>query len=61
MSPYNSQNTVHHRDAFWALFIPSAVSWRVSNIWRSYFAQRLLWEVHGHVLFVASTVDQVSE
>jgi hypothetical protein len=27
-SPYNTQNTVHHASAFWALFIPSGVNMR---------------------------------
>lgn len=58
-SPYNSQNTVHQRSAFWALYLPSSVSFRVTDIWRSFWAQRLLWETDGSVVFVSGTVDQV--
>uniref|UniRef100_A0A914WT72 Uncharacterized protein n=1 Tax=Plectus sambesii TaxID=2011161 RepID=A0A914WT72_9BILA len=41
-SPFNSQNTLFHKDAFWALFLPISVAFRVTDIWRSYFAQKLL-------------------
>ena len=43
--PFNSQNTVFHYDAFWALWIPITTTFRVCDIWRGYFAQRLLWEL----------------
>ena len=43
--PFNSQNTLFHYDAFWALWIPITTTFRVCDIWRGYFAQRLLWEV----------------
>lgn len=33
------------RSAFWALFLPTTVTLRVADIWRSYWAQRLMWEV----------------
>jgi hypothetical protein len=52
LSPYNSKNTVHHHRAFWALFIPPGLNARVCDIWRSYWAQRLLWEQHSHVMFI---------
>ena len=29
------------------------------DIWRSYWAQRLLWEMGASVMFVSGTVDQV--
>ncbi len=29
------------------------------DIWRSYWAQRLLWEMDASVMFVSGTVDQV--
>lgn len=56
--PYNSQNTLHHRQAFWALLLPTSVSFRVSDIWRSYWAQRLLWQVGGNLVFLPPTVYQ---
>jgi hypothetical protein len=59
MSPYNTQNTVHYRSAFALLFIPGSVAMRVCDIWRSYWAQRLLWELGGEVAFLPASVDQV--
>lgn len=59
MSPYNSQNTVHYASAFFGLFIPGSVAMRVCDIWRSYWAQRLLWEIGGEVAFLPASVDQV--
>lgn len=56
--PYNSQNTLHHHQAFWALLIPVGVSFRVSDIWRSYWAQRLLWQIGGQVTFLPPFVYQ---
>lgn len=45
MTPYNAQATLHFRPGFWALLLPITVHGRVSDIWRSYFAQRLFWDV----------------
>ncbi|GFO05681.1 conserved uncharacterized protein [Plakobranchus ocellatus] len=50
-SPFNSQNTLFHEDAFWALLIPTATTMRVCDIWRGYWAQRLLWEIGGTLAF----------
>ncbi len=41
VSPYNAQATLHFYKAFWALYLPVTVPGRVSDIWRSYFAQAL--------------------
>ncbi|CAF4064662.1 unnamed protein product [Adineta steineri] len=43
--PFNSQNTLFHYDAFWALWLPITTTFRVCDIWRGYFVQRLLWEL----------------
>jgi hypothetical protein len=59
LSPYNTQNTAHFQSAFWAMFIPPGVDMRVCDIWRSYWAQRLLWEQQSNLLFAPPTVDQV--
>uniref|UniRef100_A0A914VVM8 Uncharacterized protein n=1 Tax=Plectus sambesii TaxID=2011161 RepID=A0A914VVM8_9BILA len=40
--PFNSQNTLFHYNAFWSLFLPVSVAFRVTDIWRGYFAQKLL-------------------
>lgn len=58
-SPYNSQNTMHLVDAFWGLLIPHSTSIRVCDIWRSYWVQRLLWDVHGELVFTPANVEQV--
>ncbi|XP_071090629.1 uncharacterized protein [Haliotis cracherodii] len=50
-SPFNSQNTLFLYDAFWALFIPTSTRFRVCDIWRGYWAQRLLWETGGSLAF----------
>ncbi|XP_046546913.1 probable glycosyltransferase STELLO1 [Haliotis rubra] len=50
-SPFNSQNTLFLYDAFWALLIPASPTTRVCDIWRGYWAQRLLWEIGGNVGF----------
>lgn len=49
--PFNSQNTFFRPIAFFTLYIPSYVSMRVSDIWRGYVAQRLIWEYNAHVAF----------
>lgn len=40
--PFNSQNTFFHKKAFYTLYIPSSVSMRVADIWRGYYAQKLI-------------------
>lgn len=37
--PYNSQNTIHMKEAFPFLYLPSFVSFRMTDIWRSLIAQ----------------------
>lgn len=44
-APFNSQNTLFRQEAFWATLIPVSTAFRVCDIWRGYWAQRLLWEV----------------
>ena len=39
MAPFNAQATLWFRDAFAALYLPTTVHGRVSDIWRSYAAQ----------------------
>lgn len=50
-SPFNSQNTMFLKEAFWALLLPTSVSPRICDIWRGYWAQRLLWEINGYLAF----------
>ena len=53
LTPYNSQATLHFQASFWALLLPITVSRQVSDIWRSYIAQRLFWDVGLQVGFLA--------
>ncbi|KAG0043384.1 hypothetical protein BGZ83_011470 [Gryganskiella cystojenkinii] len=57
--PFNSQNTLFSYDAFWGLVLPITVSFRVCDIWRGYWVQRLLWDVDGSLGFTKPTVDQI--
>lgn len=56
--PFNSQNTIFKRDAFPLLYLPSHCSFRMTDIWRSFVAQRCLWEVGEGVVFHSATVVQ---
>lgn len=58
MTPFNTQNTLFYYDAFWGLLVPISVSFRVSDIWRGYWMQRLLWDLGGHLCFIAPTATQ---
>jgi hypothetical protein len=49
--PFNSQNTWWFRVSFPLLYLPSFVSFRVTDIWRSFVAQRCLWELGRGVEF----------
>ena len=52
-TPYNAQATLHFRAGFFGLFLPITVSGRVTDIWRSYIAQRLFWDVGLQLGFIA--------
>ena len=52
LTPYNAQATLHLHPSFWALLLPITVHDCVSDIWRSYFAQRLFWDVGLQVGFL---------
>ncbi|KAA8492096.1 putative glycosyltransferase STELLO1 [Porphyridium purpureum] len=58
MSPYNAQATLFRHSAFWSLYLPTTVPGRVSDIWRSYFGQRLLWDTGMYVAFTKPWVVQ---
>ncbi|MBK7856145.1 MAG: DUF288 domain-containing protein [Bacteroidetes bacterium] len=55
-SPFNSQNTVWHKIAFPLLYLPATCSSRLTDIWRSYVAQRICFDNNWHVLFQSPTV-----
>lgn len=56
--PFNSQNTFFFEKAFFALYLPSFVNMRVSDIWRGYISQRLLWETGQVIGFSGPTALQ---
>ena len=56
--PFNSQNTTWWADAFPLLYLPAYCSFRMTDIWRSFVAQRLAWEQGWSVLFHEPTVWQ---
>ena len=58
-SPYNTQNTITYYEAFWGLHLPVTTTFRVCDIWRSYWVQRLLWDIGGQVMFGTSTIKQI--
>lgn len=55
-TPYNAQATVHLYESFWGLLLPVTVHGRVSDIWRAYLTQRLLWDIGQVVSFRTSQV-----
>ncbi|MGB8181114.1 MAG: STELLO glycosyltransferase family protein, partial [Stellaceae bacterium] len=56
--PFNSQNTTCWYEAFPLLYLPSYCSFRMTDIWRSFVAQRICWENSWSVLFHEPTVRQ---
>ncbi|MDO8281277.1 MAG: STELLO glycosyltransferase family protein [Thermodesulfovibrionia bacterium] len=58
MCPFNSQNTVTYKDAFPLLYLPSNVSFRMTDIWRSFISQAVMWSKGWLLSFHSSTVYQ---
>lgn len=56
--PFNSQNTVFFREVFPLLYLPATCSFRMTDIWRSFVAQRILWTCGWSVSFHKATVWQ---
>ena len=56
--PFNSQNTTWHRDAFPLMYLPAHCSFRMTDIWRSFVAQRIAWENEWNIVFHEATVRQ---
>jgi hypothetical protein len=53
-APYNAQATVHLKEAFWSMLLPMTVNGRVSDIWRSYITQSLLYLIPDSCLIFTS-------
>lgn len=58
-APYNAQNTVFTYEGLWATVLPQSVTFRVCDIWRAFFTQRLMWGVGAQLTFVAPYVYQL--
>lgn len=56
--PFNSQSTWWWEPAFPLLYLPSFCSFRMTDIWRSFVAQRCLWEFADGVVFHPAEVYQ---
>jgi hypothetical protein len=56
--PFNSQNTSWHELSFLLTYLPSYCSFRMTDIWRSFVAQRICWENNWFILFYNATVCQ---
>lgn len=56
--PFNSQNTTFFQSAFPLLYLPAQCSFRMTDIWRSFVAQRVLQAKGFGVVFHGPTVWQ---
>ena len=57
-SPFNSQNTYWYNEAFPLLYLPAYCSFRMTDIWRGYVAQRIAWANGWSILYHEATVWQ---
>ena len=57
--PFNSQNTLFYAQAFPLLYLPCHVSFRMTDIWRSFVAQQALWLQGRRIAFHPATVKQI--
>lgn len=57
--PFNSQNTTFFPQAFPLLYLPALCSFRMTDIWRSFVAQRICHVNRWHILFQNATVRQL--
>jgi hypothetical protein len=55
-APYNAQATTHMYDAFWGLLLPHTVPGRVTDIWRSYFTQRIMHDLNLALVYAPPLV-----
>ena len=58
LCPFNSQNTVWHKEAFPLMYLPSYCTMRATDIWRSFVALRILKCFNWKLTFLPSTVIQ---
>jgi hypothetical protein len=56
--PFNTQATWWFAPAFPLMYLPSTCTFRMTDIWRSFVAQRCLWELNLGVTFHGACVEQ---
>jgi hypothetical protein len=56
--PFNSQNTTWFKEAFPLLYLPSYCTFRMTDIWRSFVAQCVMWKCNWTLAFHPATVWQ---
>jgi len=57
--PFNSQSTWWWQDAFPLLYLPFHCSFRMTDIWRGFIAQRCLWAMGANLAFTPPDSFQV--
>jgi len=57
-TPFNSQNTAWWEEAFPLLYLPVHCPFRMTDIWRSFVAQRIAWANDWRILHSSPTVRQ---
>jgi len=56
--PFNSQSTWWWEEAYALMYLPSYCPFRMTDIWRSFVAQRCLWELDYELVFHGAEVFQ---
>lgn len=57
-APFNSQVTTWPIELLPLMYLPTTCSFRMTDIWRSYIAQRLMWELDAQIVFTRAQVFQ---
>lgn len=57
-APFNSQATLWQKPLWPLLYLPSTCSFRMTDIWRGFIAQRILHAIGGLLVFTAPTATQ---
>ena len=55
---FNSQNTIFKGDFIKYMYLPCHVSFRMTDIWRSFIVQLMLWKNNTNLLFTSPSVYQ---
>jgi STELLO glycosyltransferases len=59
ISPFNSQNTVWFSEVYPLMYLPTYCSFRMTDIYRSFIAQRILWTIDSKLLFSSPSAYQI--